>query len=93
MKRIIFLALSAMLLCLTASAQENHYFIDGKRIPLHGDTGLAKAPRMASRFRDNPATFFFSLNPELDRGFNNKSDFLIDEFKIWSAPKPPFRPM
>ena len=32
MKRIIFLALSAMLLCLTASAQENHYFIDGKRI-------------------------------------------------------------
>ena len=32
MKRIIFLALSAMLLSLTASAQENHYFIDGKRI-------------------------------------------------------------
>ena len=32
MKRIIFLALSAMLLCLTASAQENHYFIDGHRI-------------------------------------------------------------
>ena len=31
MKRIIFLALSAMLLCLTASAQENHYFIDGHR--------------------------------------------------------------
>ena len=68
-------------------------FIDGRRIPLHGDTGLAKAPRMAARFRDNPATFFFSLNPELDRVFNNKSDFLIDEFKIWSAPKPPFRPM
>ena len=32
MKRIIFLALGAMLLCLTASAQENHYFIDGHRI-------------------------------------------------------------
>ena len=32
MKRIIFLAFSAMLLCLMASAQENHYFIDGKRI-------------------------------------------------------------
>ena len=32
MKRIIFLALSAMLLCLMASAQENHYFIDGKRV-------------------------------------------------------------
>lgn len=30
MKRLIFLALSAMLLCLMASAQENHYFIDGK---------------------------------------------------------------
>ena len=68
-------------------------FIDGRRIPLHGDTGLGKAPRMASRIRDNPATLFFSLNPELDRGFNNKSDFLIDEFKIWSAPKLPFRPM
>ena len=32
MKRLIFLALSAMLLCLMASAQENHYFIDGKRV-------------------------------------------------------------
>ena len=32
MKRIIFLALSAMLLCLTASAQENFYVIDGKRV-------------------------------------------------------------
>ena len=32
MKRIIFLALSAMLLCLMASAQEKHYFIDGKRV-------------------------------------------------------------
>ena len=68
-------------------------FIDGRRIPLHGDTGLAKSPRMASRFPDNPATLFFSLNPELNRGFNNKSDFLIDEFKIWSAPKLPFRSM
>ena len=68
-------------------------FIDGKRIPLHGDTGLAKTHHMASRFRDNPATLFFSLNPELNRGFNNKSDFLIDEFKIWSAPKLPFRSM
>ena len=65
-------------------------FIDGRRIPLHGDTGLAKAPRMAARFLANPATLFFSLNPELDRGFNNKTDFLIDEFKIWSAPKTAF---
>ena len=32
MKRLIFLALSAMLLCLMASAQENQYFIDGKRV-------------------------------------------------------------
>ena len=32
MKRIISLALSAMLLCLTASAQENFYVIDGKRV-------------------------------------------------------------
>ena len=65
-------------------------FIDGKRIPLHGDAGLARSPHMASRFRDNPATLFFSLDPELNRGFNNKTDFLIDEFKIWSAPKTDF---
>ena len=32
MKRITFLALSAMLLCLTASAQENLYIIDGKHV-------------------------------------------------------------
>ncbi|MBQ7181908.1 MAG: hypothetical protein IJR87_11560 [Bacteroidaceae bacterium] len=32
MKRIIFLALSAMLLCLAASAQENFYVIDGQRV-------------------------------------------------------------
>ena len=65
-------------------------FIDGTRIPLHGDTGLAKAPRMAARFRENPATLFFSLNPELNRGFNNKTDFLIDDFKIWNFPKTDF---
>ena len=64
-------------------------FVDGKRIPLHGDTGLAKAPRMGAYFRNNPATLFFSLNPERGHPFSNKSDFLIDEFKIWSAPVVP----
>lgn len=32
MKKAIFLALYALLLCLTASAQENFYVIDGKRV-------------------------------------------------------------
>ncbi len=65
-------------------------FVDGKRIRMFGDTGPVKAHVMASRFRDNPATLFFSLNPELNRGFNNKTDFLIDEFRIWSVAKTEF---
>lgn len=65
-------------------------FIDGRRMPLYGDTGLAKAAHMAARIRDNPATLFFSLNPALNRGFNNKTDFLIDEFRIWSIAKTTF---
>ena len=32
MKQVIFIALSAMLLCITASAQENFYVIDGKHV-------------------------------------------------------------
>ncbi len=65
-------------------------FVDGKRIRMFGDTGPVNAHRMASKFRDNPATLFFSLDPALNHGFNNKTDFLIDEFKIWSAPKTVF---
>ena len=34
MKRIITLALSAMLLCLSAEAQKNIYHIDGKPVPM-----------------------------------------------------------
>ena len=62
-------------------------FIDGHRLPLYGNIGFGEASAMAANFRDNPATLFFSLNPALNRGFNNKTDFLIDEFKIWSVAK------
>ena len=67
-------------------------FLDGRRVPLHGDLGLAKAARMASRFRENPATLFLPLDPERGHDYNNKTDFLIDELKIWAEAKPPFEP-
>ena len=65
-------------------------FLDGKRVSMHGDCGLNLAAPLAARYRDNPSTLCFSLNPEWNRGFNNKSDFLIDEFKIWSGAKTEF---
>lgn len=41
MKKSVILALNAMLLCLTASAQENFYVIDGKRVENFDGSQLA----------------------------------------------------
>ena len=45
---------------------------------------------MAARLRGNPSRLFFSLDPEHGFAYNNKTDFLIDEFKVWAEPKTEF---
>jgi hypothetical protein len=65
-------------------------FIDSNRIPLFGEVGIEQTSVMATLFRNNSSRLFFSLDPSLHRDFNNKTDFLIDEFRIWSVAKTDF---
>ena len=65
-------------------------YVDGKLVnPAYGTNGPDRA-RFLSEFVDNPVVLAFPLVSGRQPEWQNRVDYLIDDFKIWSAPKTEF---
>ena len=65
---------------------------DGTLVSTGGRNGLDRGRRFAS-FLEGPVLLGFPQRENEREPAARRVPFLVDEFKIWSAPKPPFRPM
>ena len=65
-------------------------YVDGKLVnPAYGTNGPDRA-RFLREFVDNPVILAFPIVPGRQVEWQNRVDYLIDDFKIWSAPKMDF---
>jgi hypothetical protein len=62
-------------------------YVDGKLVnPAYGTNGPDRA-KFLSEFVDNPVVLHFPVVPGRQPEWQNRVDYLIDDFKIWNFPK------
>ena len=65
-------------------------YVDGRLVnPAYGTNGPDRA-KFLSEFVDNPVILAFPIVPGRQVEWQNRMDYMIDEFKIWSGPKETF---
>ena len=65
-------------------------YVDGKLVnPSYGTNGPDRA-KFLSEFVDNPVVLHFPLVSGRQPEWQNRVDYLIDDFKIWNFPKTEF---